>query len=77
MITTLQSHTAQTTSTFRKGNPSFGMRGEGGIHLIIMVGEEDLEVGAFLHNLDGEDSPNYRDPTPSLVLHIPNRSRGI
>ena len=29
MITTLQSHTAQTTSTLRQGNPSFGMRGRG------------------------------------------------
>ena len=29
MITTLQSHTAQATSTFRQGNPSFGMRGRG------------------------------------------------
>ena len=29
MITTLQSHTAQATPTFRQGNPSFGMRGRG------------------------------------------------
>ena len=29
MITTLQSHTAQATSTFGQGNPSFGMRGTG------------------------------------------------
>ena len=77
MITTLQTHTAQATSTFRQGNPSFGMGGEPGLPLIIMVGEEDQEVGAFLHNLDGGGSPNHRDPTPSLVLHIPSRSRGM
>ena len=29
LITTLQTHTVQTTSTFRQGNPSFGMRGRG------------------------------------------------
>ena len=29
MITTLQSHTAQATSTFRQENPSFGMRWNG------------------------------------------------
>ena len=29
MITTLQSRTAQATSTFRQGNPSFGMRESG------------------------------------------------
>ena len=39
MITTLQSHTTHATSSFRKGNPSFGMRGEGGLHFIIMVGK--------------------------------------
>ena len=77
MLTTLQSHSAQATSTFRQGNPSFGMGGEGGLHLIIMVGEEDLEVRAFLNNLDGGGSPNHRDPTPILVLHIPSRSRGM
>ena len=29
MVTTLQSHNAQATSSFRSGNPSFGMRGRG------------------------------------------------
>ena len=29
MITTLQTHTAQATSTFQQGNPSFGIRGRG------------------------------------------------
>ena len=29
MIPTLKSHTAQATSAFRQGNPSFGMRGRG------------------------------------------------
>ena len=29
MITTLQTHTAQATSTFRQGNPFFGIRGRG------------------------------------------------
>ena len=29
MVTTLQSHNAHATSSFRQGNPSFGMRGRG------------------------------------------------
>ena len=29
MVTTLQSHNAQATSSFCQGNPSFGMRGRG------------------------------------------------
>ena len=77
VITTLQTHTAQAPSTFRQGNPTFGIRERGGLPSIIMVGEEDLQVGAFLHNLDGGGSPNHRDPTPSPVLHIPSRSRGM
>ena len=51
MIATLQSHTAQASSTFRQGNPCLWNEGEGGLHIII--GEEDLEVGACLPNLDG------------------------
>ena len=42
-----------------------------------MVGEEDLDVGACLLNLGGEGSLNHRDPTLSLVLCIPSRSRGL
>ena len=42
-----------------------------------MVGEENLEVGACLLNLGGEGSLNHRDPTLSLVLHIPSWSRGL
>ena len=76
MVPTSQSHTAQATSSFRQGNPSFGMRG-GGSHFIIMVGGEFLEVEAFLHKVDGGGSLNHRDPTPSLTLHNPSRSRGM
>ena len=32
MVTTLQSHNAQATSSFHKGGPSFGMRGRGRMH---------------------------------------------
>ena len=71
------SHTAQATPSFRQWNPSFGMRGRGGFHFIIMVGEEDLEAEAFLHKLDGEGSLNHRDPTHNLMLHNPSRSRGM
>ena len=33
MVTTLQSHNAQTTSSFCQGGPSFGMRGRGRMSL--------------------------------------------
>ena len=49
MVTTLQSQTAQATSSFRQGKSSFGMRGKGGCPFIVMVGGESLEVEAFLH----------------------------
>ena len=77
MVTTLQSHNAQTTSSFRQGNPSIGMSGRGGCTFIIMVGEEFLEVEAFLHKVDGGGSLNYRGPTPNLMLLNPSRSRGM
>ena len=39
-----------------------------------MIGEEDLEVGICLPNLDGGGCLNHRDLPLSLV---PNRSRGL
>ena len=42
---------------------------EVGLHIIIMMGEEDLEVGACLPNLDGKGRLNHRDPPLSLVSH--------
>ena len=75
MIATLQSQSAHAPTTFRQGNPSFGMRGEEGLH--IMIGEEDLEVGVCLPNLDGGGSLNHRDLPLSLVQCIPNKSRGL
>ena len=77
MVTTLQSHNAQTTSSFCQGNPSFGMRVGEGCPFTIMVGGESLEVEALLHMADGGDSLNHRGPTPNKILHIPNRSRGM
>ena len=77
MVTTLHSHTAHATSSFRQGNPSFGMRGRRGFPFIIMVGGESLEVEAFLHKLDGGGSLNHRGPTPNLMLLNPSRSRGM
>ena len=77
MVTTLQSQNAQATATFHQGNPSFGMRGRGGCPFIVMVGEESLEVGVFLHMADGGSSLNHRGPTPNKILHIPGRNRGM
>ena len=77
MVTTLQSQNAQATSSFRQGNPSFGMRGRGGCPFIVMVGGESLEVEAFLHKADGGGSLNHRGPTPNLILLIPSRNRGM
>ena len=77
MVTTLQSQNAQATSSFCQGNPSFGMRGRGGCPFIVMVGEESLEVEAFLHMADGGGSLNHRGPTPNKILHIPSRNRGM
>ena len=42
-----------------------------------MIGEEDLQVGACLPNLDGGGSLNHRDLPLSLVQCIPNRIRGL
>ena len=39
MVTTLQSHNAQASSTFNKGGPSFRMRGKGCPFLILEGGE--------------------------------------
>ena len=77
MVTTLQSHNAQVTSSFHQGGPSFGMRGRGRMPLTIMVGWESLEVEALLHMADGRGSFNHRGPTPNKPFHIPNRSRGM
>ena len=77
MVTTLQSRNVQTTSSFRQGNPSFGMRGRGGCPFIVMVRGESLEVEAFLHRADGGSSLNHRGPTLNLILLIPSRNRGI
>ena len=77
MVTTLQSHTAQVTSSFRHGEPFIGNEGKGGFYFIIMVVGESLEVKAFLHKLDGGGSLNHGGPTPSLMLHNASRSRGM
>ena len=77
MVTTLQSPNAQAISSFRQGNPSFGMRGRGGCLFIIMVGGESLEVEAFLHRVDGGGSLNHRGPTPNLILLNLSRDRGM
>ena len=42
-----------------------------------MIGEEGLEVGAFLPNLDAGGSFNHTELLLSLVQCIPNRSRGL
>ena len=75
MVTSLQSQNAQATSSFRQGNPSFGMGGRGGCPFIVMVGGESLEVEAFLHMADGGGSLNHRGPTPNLILPNPSRNR--
>ena len=77
MLTTLQSQNAQATSSFRQGNHSFGMRGRGQCPFIVIVGEESLEVEAFLHKVDGGGSLNHRGPTPNLILLILSRNRGM
>ena len=76
MVTILQSHTAQATSSFRQKNPSFAMRGRGRIPFH-NNGVRGVPVEAFLHKLDGGGSLNHRGPTPSLKLHNPSRSRGM
>ena len=77
MVTTLQSHNAQATSSFRQGNSSIGMRETGECPFIIMVGGEFLEVKAFLHRADGGGSINHTSPTLNLMLLNPSRSRGM
>ena len=77
MVTTLQSHNAQATSSFRSGNPSFGMRGRGGCPFMVMVGGQFLEVEALLHMVDGGGSLNQRGPTQNLILLCPSRNRGM
>ena len=47
-LQTLQ--TTQASTSFRQGHSSFGMWGEEGTH--ILIGEETLEVGVCLPNLD-------------------------
>ena len=75
MITTLQTHTTQATSTFRQGNLSFGIRERGRLPLIIMVGEEYLEVWAFLHNLDGGQPQPQRPHSQPSTTH-PQQEQG-
>ena len=53
MVTTLQSHNTQTTSSFCQGNPLFGMRGRGRMPFHNNGGRGSLEVDAFLHMVDG------------------------
>ena len=75
MVITLQSHNAQTASTFNKGGPSIGIRGKGGCPFLILEGGEFLEVEALLLRLDGGGSLNHRGPTPNRHYHIPSRSK--
>ena len=77
MVTTLQSHNAQATSSFCQGGPSLGMRGRGRMLFHNNGGRESLEVEALLHMVDGGGSHNHQGPTPNKLLHIPNRSRGM
>ena len=67
MVTTLQSHNGQATSSFHQGNPSFGMRGRGGCPLTVMLGGGSLEVEAFFHMADEGGSLNHRGPTPNKI----------
>ena len=76
MITTLQTHTAQAISTFRQGNPSFVIRGRG--RTPFNNGGRGGPGGQGLPPQSRwRGSPNCRDSTPSPVLHIPSRSRGM
>ena len=77
MITTLQTHTAQFTSTFRQGNPSFGIRGRGQTPFNNNGGRGGPGGRGLPPKSRWRGSPNHRDPTLSLVLHIPSRSRGM
>ena len=69
MVTTLQSHNVQATSSFCQGNPSFGMRGRGGCPFTIMVGGESLEVEAFLHMVDGGQPQPQRPNCQQNITH--------
>ena len=77
MVTSLQSHNTQATSSFQKEGPSIGMRGKGRMPFSIIMEGESLEVEALIHMADGGGSLNHRGPTPNKQQHIPNRSRGM
>ena len=77
MVTTLQSHNTQATSSFQKGGPSIGMRDKGRMPFSNNNGRGSLEVEALLHMADEGGTLNHRGPTPNKQQHILNRSRGM
>ena len=67
MVTTLQSHNAQATSSFHKGGPSIGMRGKRRMPFSNNRGRGSLEVEALFHMADGGGSLNHRGSTPNRL----------
>ena len=76
MVPTLQSHNAQTTSSFHQGNPSFGMRGRGGCPFTVMVGGESLELEAFPHMADGGGQPQPQRPNSQQNITHTQQEQG-
>ena len=77
MVTTLQSHNAQATSSFHQGSPSFGIRGRGRMPFHNNGGRGVPGGGDPPPHGRWRGSLNHRAPTPNKPLHIPNRSRGM
>ena len=77
MVTTLQSHNAQATSSFQKGGPSIGMRGKGRMLFANNNGRGVPRGGGPPPHGRWRGSLNHRGPTPNKLQHIPNRSRGM
>ena len=76
MIATLQSHTTQALSTFRQGNPSFGMRGTG------RTSYNDRRRGPGGRGLPPHSRWRGQQPQPQRLpsqpsLHISTRSWGL
>ena len=77
MVTTLQSHNAQATTSFRQGNPSFGIRGRGRMPFH-NNGERGVPRGRGLPPQGRwRGQPQPQRLTPNLILLNPSWSRGM
>ena len=77
MVTTLQSHTAQTTSSFRQGSPSFGMRGRRKIPFHNNGGRGGPGDKGLPPQARWRGQPQPQRPNSQPNVTQPSRSRGM